>query len=94
MYRLKTASDAVKLAVHLAMKGMHIASISEVLEHSEQTITSWLERSGLHSGRLHDQWFRKLVLSHIQVDEIFTRVRRWAKASGSGRPRMRRAKRG
>jgi IS1 family transposase len=79
MYRLKTASDEVKVAVHLAMKGMNMADISEVLEHSESTITRWLERSGVHSGRLHDQWFRNLVLRHIQVDELFTRVRRWAK---------------
>jgi IS1 family transposase len=79
LYRLKTASAQVKLAVHLAMKGMNIADISEILEHSEQTITRWLERSGGHSGRLHDQWFRNLVLRHIQLDELFTKVRRWAK---------------
>jgi len=79
LYRLKTASDEVKVAVHLAMKGMNMADISEVLEHSESTITRWLERSGVHSGRLHAQWFRTLVLRPIQVDELFTRVRRWAK---------------
>jgi IS1 family transposase len=79
LYQLKTASDEVKVAVHLAMKGMNIASISEVLEHSESTITRWLERSGVHSGRLHAQWFRNLVLRHIQLDELVTRVRRWAK---------------
>jgi hypothetical protein len=79
LYQLKTASAEVKLAVHMAMKGMNIASISEILEHSESTITRWLERSGHHSGRLHDQWFSNLVVRHIQLDELFSRVRRWAK---------------
>jgi transposase-like protein/IS1 family transposase len=79
LYRLKTASDRVKLAVHLAMKGMNIADISEVTGHSESTITRWLERSGAHSERLHEQRFRHLVLRHIQLDELFARVRRWAK---------------
>jgi IS1 family transposase len=79
MYRLKTASEQVKMAVHMAMKGMNIADISEVLEHSEETITRWLERSGGHSERLHDRWFRNLILRHIQLDELYSRVRRWAK---------------
>jgi hypothetical protein len=79
LYRLKTTSAQVKLAVHLAMKGMNIADISEILGHSEQTITRWLERAGLHSHRLHDRRFRNLVLRHIQFDELVTKVRRWAK---------------
>jgi hypothetical protein len=67
LYRLKTASERVKLAVHMAMKSMNIASISEILGYSEQTITRWLERAGLHSSRLHDRWFRNMVLRHIQL---------------------------
>ncbi len=54
MYRLKTASERVALATHLAMKGMSIADIREVLGHSEETVTRWLTRSGQHSERLHE----------------------------------------
>jgi len=79
LYRLKTASPQVKLAVHMAMKGMNIATISEILAHSKQTITRWLERTGFHSSRLHDQWFRNLVLRHLQLDELVTQVRHWAR---------------
>ena len=46
MYRLKTASERVALATHLAMKGMSVADISEVMGHSPETITRWLERDG------------------------------------------------
>lgn len=34
LYRLKTSSERVALATHLAMKGMSLADISEVLGHS------------------------------------------------------------
>jgi IS1 family transposase len=75
MYRLKTASERVALATHLAMKGMSVADISEVLGHSEETVTRWLERSGRHSERLHERLFKQLVVVHIQVDELVTKVR-------------------
>ena len=79
MYRLKTSSEQVALATHLAMKGLNIADISEVLEHSPTTITRWLEGDGGHSEQLHEQLFKDLSIVHIQVDELYTRVRRWAK---------------
>jgi len=76
LYGLKTGSERVKLAAHLAMKGMSIAAISEVLGHSEETVTRWLERSGLHSEKLHERVFRNLVVRHIQLDELVNKVRR------------------
>jgi transposase-like protein len=78
-YRLKTAQERVTLATHLAMKGMSIADISEVMGHSPSTIARWLERDGAHSERLHAQLFKNLVVVHIQLDELATRVWRWAK---------------
>jgi IS1 family transposase/transposase-like protein len=79
LYRLKTTSERVALATHLAMKGMSIADISEVLGHSPSTITRWLERDGQHSEKLHEHHFKGLTIVHVQVDELVTRVRRWAK---------------
>jgi IS1 family transposase len=79
MYGLKTSSERVGLATHLAMKGLSIADNSEVLGHSPATITRWLERDGEHSENLHKRFFKDLVITHIQLDELYTRVRRWAK---------------
>jgi transposase-like protein/IS1 family transposase len=76
LYGLKTGSERVKLAAHLAMLGMSIAGISEVMGHSEETVTRWLERSGLHSDKLHERVFRNLVVGHIQLDELVNKVRR------------------
>lgn len=76
MYGLKTGSERVKMAAHMAMVGMSIAAISEVLGHSEETVTRWLERSGVHSDKLHERVFRQLVVGHIQLDELVNKVRR------------------
>lgn len=79
LYRLKTARERVTLATHLAMKGMSIADISEVLGHSPTTITRWLERDGAHSEKLHAAYFNNLQVVHIQLDELVTKVRRAAR---------------
>jgi IS1 family transposase len=64
------------MATHMAMLGMSIEAISEVLGHSPETVTRWLERSGLHSDKLHEREFRNLVVGHIQLDELVNKVRR------------------
>ncbi len=58
MYQLKTASERVGLARHLAMKGMRVADISEVMGHSPETIGRWLARDGAHSEKLHEHLFK------------------------------------
>jgi IS1 family transposase len=49
-----------------------------VLEHRPTTITRWLERAGEHSEKLHEPLFKDLGIVHLQLDELYTRVRRWA----------------
>ncbi len=73
----KTSSERVKVATHVAMKGMSIADISEVLGHSATTVTRWLDRGGVHSAELHARDFVGLRCGHIQLDELVSKVRRW-----------------
>ncbi len=82
MYRLKTASERVALATHLAKKGMSIADISEVLGHSEETVTRWLERIGQHSERLHESLFKHLVVAHIQLGAAILNLERESEDKG------------
>jgi IS1 family transposase len=79
LYGLKTSSERVKFAAHLAMKGLSIAAISEVLGHSETTVARWLDRGGVHSERLHERDFKGLRCGHIQLDELVGKVRRWGR---------------
>ena len=78
-YRLKTPSQEVSRALHLHMKGLPPADISEVLEYPHSTIQRWLDRGGEQSQRLHLQFFKNLSFKHIQLDELVTKVRKNAK---------------
>jgi IS1 family transposase len=77
MYGLKTSSERVAMAMHLSAKGLDDAAISEVMGHSQETVARWLARSGRHSERLHKTPLKDLILSHIQLDELVGKVRRW-----------------
>ena len=75
LYRLKTSSARVAEVLTALAEGLTVAAAVRVFGHSEGTITSWLTRAGEHSAALHDQWFRHLTLSHLQLDELRTRLR-------------------
>ena len=77
--RLKTPSDTVRQALHMQMKGMCAADISEILEVSPDTVQGWLDRGGEHSQRLHQRLCKDLVLRYIQLDELATKVRNRSK---------------
>lgn len=74
-YGLKTHSSKVSLVLHLHMKGLAIADISEILEIPKSSIQRWLDQAGKHSERLHESLFKQLIARHIQLDELVTKVR-------------------
>ncbi len=76
LYRLKTASHRVGEVLTALAEGLSIAAAVRVFGHSQATITRWLTRAGAHSATLHDRWFRRLHLLHVQLDELRTRLRR------------------
>ena len=41
----------------------------------QATITTWLTRAGEHAQTLHERSFCNLQLSHLQLDELRTRLR-------------------
>lgn len=72
-YRLKTHSETVSLAIHLHMKNMAAADISEVIGKSPATIQRWLDRGGQQSEKLHQSLFKDIISHHIQLDELVTK---------------------
>jgi IS1 family transposase len=56
-------------------EGLDLAAASRVFGYRHTTISSWLRRAGLHSASLHQQRCSNLLLGHIQLDEICTRLR-------------------
>ncbi len=75
LYRLKTPSTRVAEVLSALAEGLTVAAAVRVFGHGEGTITTWLTRAGEHSATLHDRWFRRLYLPHLQLDELRTRLR-------------------
>ena len=75
LYRLKTPAVRVAEVLSALAEGLSIAAAVRVFRHSEGTITTWLIRAGEHSATLHDRWFHRLHLPHLQLDELRTRLR-------------------
>ncbi|MCA1599762.1 MAG: hypothetical protein LC769_12260, partial [Chloroflexi bacterium] len=75
LYRLRTPSTRVAEVLTAMAEGLSIAAAVRVFGHSEGTISTWLTRAGEHSAALHNRWVRHLQLSHLQLDELRTRLR-------------------
>ncbi len=57
-------------------EGVDISAASRIFGHHHTTISRWLERAGQHSERMHKRlFFQALVVGHIQLDELYTRVK-------------------
>jgi hypothetical protein len=74
-YRLKTSTQRVGEVSAALAEGLDVAAAVRVFGHAESTIQRWLTRAGMHSERLHQHLFRDLVLGHVQLDELKTRLR-------------------
>jgi IS1 family transposase len=74
LYRLKTPSVRVAEVLTALAEGLTVAAAGRVFGHSEGAISSWLTRVGEHSATLHDHWFHRLHLPHLQLDELRTRL--------------------
>ena len=74
LYRLKTASQRVGDVLTALAEGLDVAA-ARVFGHRHATITTWLTRAGAHGTTLHAHWLRCLHLSHLQLDELRTRLR-------------------
>jgi IS1 family transposase len=75
LYRLKTLSKIIFLAMNLLVLGIDVSALQEALGIQESTLRTWLTRSGTQSRKLHEHFFRNLSLGHIQLDELWANVK-------------------
>ena len=75
LYRLKTHSEKVILALALLAEGVDVSALERVLGIGEGTLRTWLTRAGLHAAKLHSALFQELLFRHIQLDELWANVR-------------------
>jgi IS1 family transposase/transposase-like protein len=75
LYRLKTPSHRVALVLSALAEGLDLSAAERVFGIRHATITHWLVRAGAHAQSLHVRSFCQLTLSHLQLDELRTRLR-------------------
>jgi IS1 family transposase len=79
LYYLKSDEGHIILSLMLLAEGCDISLLVRCSHHCGATITRWLERAGKHSSLLHNRLFRDLVLTYVQMDELYCRVHRTGK---------------
>jgi transposase-like protein len=79
LYYLKSDEGHIILSLMLLAEGCHISVLVRCSKHCKTTITRWLERAGKHSSLLHNRIFRDLMLTFVQMDELYCWVRRTGK---------------
>jgi IS1 family transposase len=75
LYRLKTPSHRVAEVLTALAEGLDVGAAERVFGYRHATITTWLIHAGLHTATLHDHFFQRLYLPHVQFDELRTRLR-------------------
>jgi IS1 family transposase len=75
LYRLKTSSARVALILALMAEGVDGSALERVFGSREGTLRTWLTRAGMQAGKVHRHFFHHLILHHIQLDELWAKVR-------------------
>lgn len=76
LYRLKSHSERVALALALLAEGMDVSALERVTGIKEGTLRTWLTRAGMHAEKLHTRFFQELIYAHIQLDELWANLDR------------------
>jgi IS1 family transposase len=75
LYYLKTKKDRVEMVLWFLAEGVNRAVLVRYTGQRDATLARWLERMGEHSQGLHNRLFRELVLSLVQLDELYAQVK-------------------
>jgi len=73
---LHTPQRTVLMALKLLVKGLSLRGTAEVLEVKLDTVRNWLRRAAQHSAAVNHMLIRDLRLSQVQVDELWTFVKK------------------
>jgi transposase-like protein len=73
---LHTPRRKVLLALRLLVKGLSLRGAAEVLGVKRDTIRRWLGHAAAHSEAVSQVLLKDLHLSQVQVDELWTFVKK------------------
>jgi transposase-like protein len=75
-FDLRSPKKRVLMGLRLLAEGLGLRGTSRVLEIKLDTIRRWLAVAALHCEQVTDMLLRDLKLSQVQVDELWTFVKK------------------
>jgi transposase-like protein len=75
-FGLRSPKKKVLMGLKLLAEGLGLRGTSRVLEIKLDTIRGWLSTAALHCEQVSDMLLRDLRLSQVQVDELWTFVKK------------------
>ena len=73
-YDLRTDEDKVKMALKMAMRGMSVLGIAEILEIKPSTASAWISRAGMHCEKVDEVVLNDVETPKVEMDELWTFV--------------------
>jgi len=73
-YDLRTDEDKVKMALKMAMRGMSVLGIAEILEIKPSTASTWVSRAGMHCEKVNEVVLKSVETPKVEMDELWTFV--------------------
>ncbi len=83
---LHTPERKVLMALKLLVKGLSLRATAEVLEVKLDTVRNWLRKAAHHSEAVSQMLIHDLKLSQVQVDALWTFVKKNTKIPMGGQP--------
>jgi len=80
-FDLRSPKKKVLMGLRLLAEGLGLRGTSRVLEIKLDTVRRWLATAALHCEQVNDMLLRDLKLSQVQVDELWTFVKKNTKIS-------------
>lgn len=80
-FGLRSPKKKVLMGLKLLAEGLGLRGTSRVLEIKLDTVRGWLSTAALHSEQVSNMLLRDLRLSQVQVDELWTFVKKNTKIS-------------
>jgi transposase-like protein len=80
-FDLRSPKKRILMGLRLVAEGLGLRGTSRVLEIKLDTIRKWLAVAALHCEQVSDMLLRDLKLSQVQVDELWTFVKKNTKIS-------------
>ncbi len=71
---LRKDESIIILALKMAMKGMSIEAIADVLEVKPATVSNWLLRAAKQCEKVNDELMKDLNVSRVEMDELWVIV--------------------